>query len=70
MNDNDMTTSDGQGVVYVNDEEFRPSALEDRLLMKVGELEERVNQLEVVMYRLIATFREAGILQIEYEEEN
>jgi len=70
MNDNEITTSDDQGVVYINEEEFRPSALEDRLLMKVGELEERVNQLEVVMYRLIATFREAGILKIEFEEEN
>ena len=70
MSDNEMTTSNGEGVVYVNDEEFRPSALEDRLLMKVGELEERVNQLEVVMHRLIITFREAGVLRIEFEEEN
>ena len=70
MSDNDMTTSNGQGVVYVNEEEFRPSVLEDRLLIKVGELEERVNQLELVMERLIVTFQEAGVLRIEFEEEN
>jgi len=70
MSDNDMTTSNGQGVVYVNEEEFRPSVLEDRLLIKVGELEERVNQLEIVMERLIVTFQEAGVLRIEFEEEN
>ena len=70
MSDNKMTTSNGQGVVYVNEEEFRPSALEDRLLIKVGELEERVNQLEVVIARLITTFREAGVLRVEFEEEN
>jgi hypothetical protein len=67
--DEGMSTTDNKDVVYVNGEEFRPSMLEDRLLSKFTELEQRVNQVEVVVARLIHTLRDGGVLRIEVEEE-
>jgi len=69
MNDNEMTTTDGKSVVYVNDEEFRPSMLEEKILTKCSDLEQRINQLEVVMARLIHTLRDGNVIRIEVEDE-
>tara|TARA_A100001515_G_scaffold78783_1_gene62584 strand:- start:4067 stop:4279 length:213 start_codon:yes stop_codon:yes gene_type:complete len=69
MSSNDMTTSTGDNVVYVNGEEFRPSMLEERLLEKFTEIEQRINQVEVVMARLIHTLRDGNVIRIEVEEE-